>query len=92
MKIGSIVECVRACFHKDYTPNVPVVGGRYSVRDIVTTSKGNQYLRFNECVNPICPLHGCENAFFIEYFREIEFPPSIAEEIEECLTRELVDK
>lgn len=94
MKIGSLVHCINNsglgtedCLAIRLQKNVP-----YTIRNIFKSKKSGDILVHLEEVKNIMSDYGVEVAYNIGRFREIEFPPSIAEEIEECLTRELVDK
>lgn len=96
MKVGSIVECVKSfgslSGYQDNVKRLPVLGEKYIVRRIFNNSSDNAVLI---CLEDIVAGHnpstGRELGFRIEYFREIEFPPSLESEIKESLTRELVE-
>lgn len=92
MKAGSIVECVAAIYPNpgaEHYPNtLPKKGNYYTVREVAF----GVGIRLEEIINPPCKYREgfAECAFMINAFREIEFPPSLEEEIKESLTRELV--
>lgn len=80
MKIGSIVECVKT------GPNISSKPLAVNKGDVLTIYGINHefdqaWLRFDEVDK------GLE--FNAKHFREVEFPPAITEQIEECLTKEL---
>jgi len=89
MKVGSIVECVKSRVTGTalrFNCTVPVLGKLYTVRDIFTANYGSVCLRLEEIVNPNNPDTGREFGFSIEWFREVQFPPSLELEIKELLT------
>jgi hypothetical protein len=89
MKIGSLVICIDDRYESCYYPfGTPIKGVVYTVRDIID---GGIWLK--EIVNPIHPdcIDNQEPNFWAKHFREIEFPTAITEQIQECLTRELVE-
>lgn len=82
MKIGSIVYCINNNGLTDLIP--PKLKTPYTVRGI--NSIGGIWLE--EIINPISPS-GIEWFYKGIRFREVQFPPSLESEIEECLTKEL---
>lgn len=89
MKVGSLVEFTGLRPH-DNVPmgcKLPPLKTPLTVRAF-TTMGGYVGVYFEEvCMGFFC---GVEICVYIELVREIEFPPSLTEEIEECLTREPV--
>lgn len=83
MKVGSIVECVIVidvlkCLNCNPL-TVPKVGDILTVNFIRSDPDGI-FLGFDEIDQ--------EDTYRWDHFREIQFPPDLQEQIEECLTRE----
>lgn len=92
MKIGSIVECVKQLPTAWNQESMPIVGRKYTIREVYVPMDRNEvYLRFEEIINPkMMYIEGFYEVCFRNiFFREIEFPPALQEEINECLTREI---
>ena len=90
MKVGSIVECVNPYLGSDKVKPLPK--GIYTVRCIRQINKdGTVGIEVCEIHNEINHT-GFEYGYLITRFREITFPPSLELEINECLTRELIEK
>lgn len=92
MKVGSLVECVKTIVSSTvsrFNCKIPVKGNIYTVRDVFTSNYNAPCIRLEEIVNPLNPDTGREFGYGVEYFRELQIPPSITAEIEECITREL---
>jgi hypothetical protein len=88
MKVGSIVFFIgmKGKVREDVSVFLPGKNKPYTVKNIVE-HYGETLIMLEEfCFgyNPNGKEMGCR----IEYFREIEFPPLLEAEIQECLTRE----
>lgn len=97
MNIGSLVICVNNSGLGDGHYSIAIKlkkGAEYMIRSIFKGSCGDGKTRTLIRVEGI--INSCagfvEIGYDIARFREIEFPPSLEEEIKECFTRELVDK
>lgn len=88
MRVGSIVECVEVSNMGNHT----IIGGF----DVPEFHAPYEVLGFTDCGgvlikglnSGISRLDGTEVGYKINRFREIQFPPSLEAEIQECLTRE----
>jgi hypothetical protein len=88
MKIGDLIVCVQSSGHVDPYA-LPVIGCHYTVREISEDGLG---IKVEELDNSHVAHHfvgDIEPFFLMKKFRVIVFPPSLTEEIQECLTREL---
>lgn len=92
MKIGSIVESTTSfpSMRDDHYngSTVPInKGDRFMVRGFTKSPKsGMDLLYLEDVINPVNKFTGVEMAYPIKYFRELEIPPVIEEEIEQLLT------
>lgn len=90
MKIGSIVEFIGLCglninLECDI---IPYKNKPYTVRDIEIIG-GHPFIRLEEF---ICNCSEFSDVpINIKCFREIQFPDDLMEQVEECLTRELIE-
>lgn len=88
MKVGSIVECVDNVYTSLPKVVLPVKGKKYIIRNIFRGNFGGILVLLEELVNPINQDSGNEFGYDIKYFREIQLPDDLTEQIQECLTRE----
>ena len=82
MKIGSIVECVGQSWFNNAIglsgfSALPIKGNFYTVNYIEDGYIGLENMP-------------SEDVYRVSNFREIQFPDDLQEQIEECLTRELI--
>ncbi len=96
MKVGSFVKYIPGGFigelcKKLSTKKVYTVRAIYSGVGLKSRPGGTLIVLLEEVVNEMS-YTGREMGYCIDSLREIEFPPSLADEIEECLTRELINQ
>lgn len=84
MKIGSIVECVGR--DETHLGHKTVVGAKYTVVDI--GDPGQLYSWIEKGKYVCLEFHEIPTAKFNAiFFREIEFPPSLSEQIKELISQ-----
>lgn len=91
MKPGSLVECQKSLksFKADFMSCASVAvnkGDILTVRAITECSKTKKpLLLFEEFKNPIHIHKGTEMGYEMEFFKELQLPPSFEKELEEVI-------